>query len=117
MYYRGSKMKKLICTGLVCLSLTGVSFFLYLQITSTPENTTIFHSNLTPSDELTKRSLSFFLSWYLQVFLHFSENYAMFLVHRKRGGQSCSFKGTLYSISCRCGSSELIRIAENIVKK
>ena len=50
-------MKKLICTGLVCLSLTGVSFFLYLQITSTPENTTIFHSKLTPSDELTKRSL------------------------------------------------------------
>ena len=28
-----------------------------------------------------------------------------------------SMQGTLYAISCRCGSSELIRIAENIVKK
>ena len=36
-------------------------------------------------------TLAFFLSWYLQVFLHFSENYAMFLVHRKRGGRLCSF--------------------------
>ena len=50
-------MKKLICIGLVCLSLTGVFFFLHLQTTSTPENTTVFHGNPTPSDELTKRSL------------------------------------------------------------
>lgn len=50
-------MKKLICIGLVCLSLTGVFFFLYLQTTFTPETTTVFHGNPTPSDELTKRSL------------------------------------------------------------
>ena len=36
-------------------------------------------------------TLSFFLAWYLQLYLHFSGNYAMFLVHKKRGGRLCSF--------------------------